>query len=119
MSTPLERAEQAVWDAKRKAIRGPARAIDALVAAVEARHEARLREAAGFAHLDDRTRKAGHYFADVIAGWPTGSRIRFGPGEGLAAPADACQFHAPAGDPCAADGCGHAAGADCHPRRTA
>jgi hypothetical protein len=30
-------------------------------------------------------------------------------------PAEACQFHAPDGDPCAADGCGHAAGADCHP----
>jgi hypothetical protein len=87
--------------------------VTALMAAVEARYDARLREAASFPDVDDHARKAGHFLADVVAGWPNGSRIRFGLTEGLAAPADLCQFHPPTGSPC---DCGHDGGADCHPK---
>ena len=49
MTTPLERAEQAVWDAKRKAIRGPTRSIDALIHAVR-RHDAEILRAEAGEH---------------------------------------------------------------------
>jgi hypothetical protein len=124
-TTPLSRAEQAVTEARDELIgfalvalpnesgfAGAERRADALAAAVEARYEARLREAANFPDGDDRARQAGHFFADVVAGWPTGSRVRFGPTEGLDTPADACPVHGPTGSPC---DCGHDGGADCHP----
>jgi hypothetical protein len=124
MTTPLSRAEQAVTEAREPVTRRlamsfgtpdaarDARLLGDLIRAVEARYDARLREAASFPDVDDRARQAGHFLADVVAGWPTGSRIRFGPTEGLDAPADACQFHSPTGSPC---DCGHPGGADCHP----
>lgn len=86
MTTPLSRAEQAVEDAREAAFREHCLPnLDLLIRAVEARYDARLREAANFPDVDDRASQAGHFFADVVAGWPTGSRIRFGPTEGLEA----------------------------------
>jgi hypothetical protein len=127
-TSPLSRAEQAVTEARDDLIgfalvalpngpgfAGAERRADTLVAAVEARYEARLREAANFPDVDERASQAGHFLADVVAGWPTGSRVRFGPTEGLDTPAEACQFHSPTGSPCE---CGHAGGADCHPEET-
>lgn len=89
MSTSLSRAEQAVTGARDELIgfalvalpnepgfAGAERRAGALVAAVEARYEARLREAANSPGVDDHVRKAGHFL--------------FGPGEGLDVPAEAC-----------------------------
>jgi len=95
VTAPLESAEQTVTDARQAPafwrpvaqglINGRAMdaALDAVIAAAEARYEARLREAANSPHVDDRARKAGHFLADVVADWPAGSRITFGPAEGI------------------------------------
>lgn len=84
MTSQLERAGQAVTEAREAAFRERTLpSLDRLIRAVEARYEARLREAANGPHVDDHARKAGHFLADVVARWPTGSRIKFGPREGL------------------------------------
>jgi hypothetical protein len=116
VTSPLERAEGAVEDAREAAFRGHCLPnLDLLIRAVEARYEARLREAANFPDVDERARQVGHFLADVVAGWPNGSRVRIGPTEGIDAPADACQFHGPTGSPC---DCGHGPTADCHPKES-
>lgn len=128
MSTPLSRAEQAVTETEARMCAYLAQAglstpraaanVTALMAAVEARYDARLREAANFPHVDERARQAGHFLADVVAGWPSGSRIRFGPTEGLAA-AEACPVHDFRGrryGKC--DPCGHGRLDDCHPKES-
>jgi hypothetical protein len=126
VTSPLERAEQAVTEAEARMTAYFAQAglstpqaaanVTALVKAVEARYEARLRVAAAAAPsatcpgLDGRFNR----FHDWRATGDGRMKCGYCPAvrSDLLPPADVCPLHSPAGDPCA---CGHGGGADCHP----
>lgn len=92
--TPLEKAEAAVTKAEEPLLRRLAMSfgsydaardlqlVDDLIRAVEARYDARLRETANSPNLSDSGRALSHFLAGAVAGWPTGSRARFGDTEG-------------------------------------
>lgn len=117
--TPLGRAEQADYDARMIVWMRPCgETINALVAAVREQVACEIEAADGPPPWD---LPHGAVYGVWIDSRDSAKAARIARGAVASpaappAPADACQFHAPAGDPCAADGCGHAAGDDCHPR---